>query len=475
MTGLIRLSAGDLFANDFDITRVVAEGGMGTIYEARDRTASGQVCALKVLHTQLVADEQSRRRFQQESQVSAQIASPHVPKVFRAGVDPRSGTPFISMELLVGRDLRRFVTDRGPVPTDEARRIFEQVTHALAAAHRMGLVHRDLKPENIFLQETGGLTEVKLLDFGVSKLIDLHKTSGAGTGAVGSPLWMAPEQTSAGGRIAPATDVWALGLVSFYVLTGTLYWKAAQDESGVAGLLREIHLDPIALPSVRVRELGLDLELPPGYDEWFLRAMQRAGTDRFAEAGAAMDGLRAVLSPPRPDVDRSAVAYASTLEFDSPIEPGMVLGSPGTTQPFGGITLKPPPNLDDEEEAGQTHRDLPKVAEVPETQRSLPRVEVPEAAADLPRRTEPQSREPSGPPWPPATPLPPIAHGAPQSSRPAPRPEPLRPRSAAETPPGARRSSLSPMVLVTLLVGGGCFVTVLAAALVWVVLFMLNR
>ena len=245
MPGLIRLSAGDLFANDFDIVRVVAEGGMGTIYEARDRT-DGQVCALKVLHIQLVADEQSRRRFQQESQVSAKIASRYVPRVFRAGVDPHSGTPFISMELLLGRDLRRFVTERGPVPIEEARRIFEQVTHALAAAHRIGLVHRDLKPENIFLRETGGPTEVKLLDFGVAKLLDLHQTSGAGTGAVGSPLWMAPEQTSAGGRIAPATDNWALGLVSFYVLTGALYWKAAQGDSGVAGLLREIHLDPIA-------------------------------------------------------------------------------------------------------------------------------------------------------------------------------------------------------------------------------------
>ena len=461
MSGLIRLRPGDLFADDFEIVRVVAEGGMGTIYEARDRTED-RVCALKVLHTQLVADENSRRRFQQESQVSTKVASPHVPRVFRSGVDPRSGTPFISMELLVGRDLRRFVTERGAVPIDEAGRIFEQATHALAAAHRMGLVHRDLKPENIFLQETGGPPDVKLLDFGVSKLLDLHRTSGTGTGAVGSPLWMAPEQTSAGGRIAPATDVWAFGLVSFYVLTGGLYWKAAQDDSGVAGLLREIHIDPIAKPSIRARELGLHVALPTGYDEWFLQAMQRDGGARFVEAGVAMDALRAVLSPPRAVADRSAAAFASTLEFDSPIQSGPVpvlVSSPATTQPLGGITLKPPPDLGEDGDAHETHRNLPQVEEFPETHRALPILHVPTTTGNLPRVVGPEAS--------------PVALATPQPSYAQPAPQ-FRAPPSPESPPVRGRSGLSPAAFVLLLLAGGCFVTILAAGLVWVLLFVIG-
>src|SRR5690606_16128146 len=136
------------------------------------------------------------------------------------------GVPYIAMELLEGKDLRQHVDKNGLLTIGEAAPVLEQVGHALAAAHRMGLVHRDLKAENVFLHQSQGQTQVKLLDFGVVKVLDAHRTSGTGTGAVGSPLWMAPEQTSAGGRIAPATDVWAYALLAYYLLTGKYYWKA---------------------------------------------------------------------------------------------------------------------------------------------------------------------------------------------------------------------------------------------------------
>src|SRR5688500_13743391 len=211
MVAALRLTPGATFAADYEVRELLAEGGMGTVYSVIDRTC-GEPRALKVLLPELVADETSRRRFAQEANVAAQIESTHVPRIYRAGIDDATGIPFIAMELLQGKDLRKHIKEHGPLSLDEARPILEQLGDALAAAHRRGLVHRDLKPENVFIVEQNGERRVKLLDFGVAKVIDVHRTSAIGTGAIGSPLWMSPEQTSAGGRIAPSTDVFAFGL-----------------------------------------------------------------------------------------------------------------------------------------------------------------------------------------------------------------------------------------------------------------------
>lgn len=479
MVGLIRLSPGDVFANDFEIARVVGEGGMGTVYAVRDRV-DGEVRALKVLLPELVADEKSRRRFNQESRVASQIDSPHVPQVYRTGIDPLSGIPFISMELLIGRTLRDFVRDRGPVPMEDARLIFEQVAHALAAAHRINLVHRDLKPENVFLQESGsGPPEVKLLDFGVAKLIDLHRTSGLGTGAVGSPLWMAPEQTSAGGRISPATDIWAFGLLTFYVLTGQFYWKAAKGETGVAGLLREIHVDPIMPPSRRARSLGgPHVELPAAYDDWFNRALRRDGEERFQDGAAAMEALGPALGPRRPVV-HSAAAYASTLAFDSPIGPdGKPLPSPQATQPFGGAAPLTPPPMEEEEDddgAAETYRYLPSV-EVPETQRSLQPVVARRQDVPASKPLHPQIHTTPGVEPEQRTPAPQAKTPAPEHLTPAPRFIPAAPATPAPVviAPAPQRG-LSPFVFVVLLLTGGCVVSTVAAAVIWLVLGVISR
>lgn len=338
MPGLVRLTPGEVFADRYVVDAALAEGGMGTVYAVTDRV-DGQRRALKVLLPELVAEERSRRRFQQEALVSGQIDTPHVPRVYASGIDDESGVPWIAMELLEGSDLRQHVREKGPLPLDEARRVLEQVGRALAAAHRRGLVHRDLKPENVFLAHTGGPPQVKLLDFGVAKVIDMHRTSATGTGAIGSPMWMSPEQTSAGGRIAPATDVWALALLAFYVLTGRFYWKAAQDDSGVAGLLRELHLDPIEPPSDRAKTLAPHVSIPVAFDAWFLRAMERDSTARWRDAGQALESLVPALQA-RP-VDRSAMAFAQTMTFDQPELPELA-DDGKTTQPMA-VTHLPTP------------------------------------------------------------------------------------------------------------------------------------
>jgi serine/threonine protein kinase len=336
MVGLLRLSPGDVFAGDFEVRQILAKGGMGTVYAVFDR-AAGEERALKVLLPELVADESSRRRFAQEARVAGDIPSEYVPHVHRAGIDEATGTPYIAMDLLRGHDLRRHVTDHGRLTVEQARPLLAQLAEALAAAHRVGLVHRDLKPENVFLDESDGVLRVKLLDFGVSKVLDAHRTSATGTAAVGSPMWMAPEQTSAGGRIAPATDVWALGLLVFYLLTGKLYWRTAHDGSGVAGLMREMHVDPMEPPTARAAQLAPDVRLPPGFDGWFLRATARRPSERFRDASEAFEALRPVLAPRERPVDRSALAFASTLELDR-----AELTRPRPSSPAPGAGAHPP-------------------------------------------------------------------------------------------------------------------------------------
>lgn len=313
MLGSLRLRPGAVFAHDYEVLRPIASGGMGAVYAVRDRR-TGEEQAMKVLLPELVAEERPRRRFLQEAQIAMQLAHDGIPRVYHTGIDDEGGIPFIVMELLRGEDLRARIKSRGPMSMEEAAPIFAALAEVLGSAHREGLVHRDVKPENVFLH--GPSERVKLLDFGVAKLIDAHRTSGTGTGAVGSPMWMAPEQTSAGGRIACCTDVWAFGLLTFYVLTGRIYWKAAQDESGIGGLLRELHVDPVEPASTRAAWLGLGVTFSREYDAWFLRAVARDHAARFRDAHEMWEAFAPVLDAPAPSGDRSAVAFAETVSVD---------------------------------------------------------------------------------------------------------------------------------------------------------------
>jgi protein-disulfide isomerase/serine/threonine protein kinase len=290
---LAQLSPGQVFAGDFRVVRALAEGGMGAIYVA-EQLSTGNERALKLMLPQLVADEKLRQRFEQEARVGARIESDHVVQVVAAGIDAASGTPWLAMELLKGETLAERVARDGPRPHTEVREMFAQLCHALAAAHDVGVVHRDLKPENVFLaapRHAGVPFTLKVLDFGIAKLV--AEASTKHTAAMGSPLWMAPEQTESGRDVSAATDIWALGLVAFYVLTGRVFWRGAQSEStSVVALIREIAIEPMPSASARATEYGAAQLLPHGFDAWFARAAAREPLARFAtvrEARAALD------------------------------------------------------------------------------------------------------------------------------------------------------------------------------------------
>ena len=305
------IAPGTVFGGDYEVERMLAAGGMGAVYVARQRSTQ-KLRALKTLLPEHVADPVMRARFAREAIVGGQIESDHVVEVLAAGIDEPTGLPWLVMELLAGDDLANAAKKRGTLERAEVVEVVRQLGHALAAAHRAGVVHRDLKPENIFLataRRDGVAFMVKVLDFGIARLLYTVRTSHT-TSAMGSPLWMAPEQTDAALPVSPATDVWALGLIAFWLFTGRYYWLTpTQPDATIGAMIRELLIEPLPAASQRAAQFGVAARLPPGFDAWFARCVARDVGARFRDAGEAVAPLLAapqgvavpvgqVMSPP---------------------------------------------------------------------------------------------------------------------------------------------------------------------------------
>ncbi|WP_437934864.1 protein kinase domain-containing protein [Sorangium sp. So ce341] len=292
MIAPLQPAVGMLFG-EFRIVRPLSAGGMGAVYIA-EQASTGKLRALKLMHPQLCADTRLRERFEQEARVGALVESDHIVQVIAAGVDAASGVPWLAMELLEGEDLAQRMKRSGLLAPKDVHEIFRQLCHALGAAHRAGVVHRDMKPQNVFLAKSNSATapwSVKVLDFGIAKIA--AEASTMATASLGTPLWMAPEQSDARGQITPATDVWALGLIAFAALTGRMYWRAANDPMGTAMpvLLREILFEPIDPASTRATALGRAGCVVHPFDAWFARCLAREPAQRFQSAQEAFDAL----------------------------------------------------------------------------------------------------------------------------------------------------------------------------------------
>ena len=282
------MGPGTVLGGDFKVERPLGVGGMGSVYVAK-QLSTGKPRAVKVMHPSLVTSPDMRERFVQEARIGSLIASDHVVEVVGAGVDTDTGVPWLAMELLNGEDLTQYVARCGRLSIEDLPRIMRPVFHALSAAHQQGIVHRDIKPDNIFLataQSTTAAMTVKVLDFGIAKVA--AQALDAGTSAMGTPLWMAPEQTEQRAHVSPATDVWALGLVVFWCLTGRNFWRTAQTGTGsVPQLMREVLFEPMGPASARAQELAQGLSLPPGFDAWFAKCTARDPKQRYPDASAA--------------------------------------------------------------------------------------------------------------------------------------------------------------------------------------------
>lgn len=310
---------------------------MGAVWVV-EQLSTGKLRALKLLHVGMDGAE-ARRRFAQEARVGAQIASEHVVEVVAAGEDGPDGRPWLVMELLEGEDLAARVDRQGRLSIETSAEILAQLCHGLAAAHDARIVHRDLKPENVFLASSRLADRallVKILDFGIAKVTS---TGVGSTGAIGTPLWMAPEQTDPSGTVTPATDVWALGLLAFHLLTGGSYWVSAYSEEIVpAKLLRELLIEPLEAASARAARLGLT-PLPAGFDSWFARCVARSPSERHANAREAWQALAPLLGVRASDPalfmhERSSTGPMASMRTE--LAPSRPVGRAATSE---GITL----------------------------------------------------------------------------------------------------------------------------------------
>jgi len=320
----VDLAPGTIFAQRYRVERLLARGGMGSVYVAQ-QIATEALVALKVVDPRMLESESQCRAFKVEATVAARVRSHHIVRTLDAGFDDPTGFPYLVMELLEGEPLDELVEREGPLSAATVVQYVSQIAAGLDKAHGYtvdgklkAIVHRDLKPSNLMLtRRDDGLPEIKILDFGIAKV--LGQTTGMTREIKGTPSYMAFEQ-AAGESVSPQTDIWALGLIAFYLLTGKSYWRSASSPEGtLESLLGEVLALPLLPATERMRALGLEPVWPTeAFDAWFARCVHREPKERFESAGLAAQALRTVLLDRRTPSWSSISATAHTLLSEPP-------------------------------------------------------------------------------------------------------------------------------------------------------------
>jgi hypothetical protein len=293
----VALSAGTLFHRRYEVVRTMRSGGMGTVYEVV-HVPTNRRRALKVMLPSLVHDAELRARFELEARVTADVESEHIVETFDAGVDEETGAPFLVMELLRGQDLRALLLERGRLPAREAVLLLHQASMALERTHAAGIVHRDLKPDNLFVtRRDDGSPRLKVLDFGIAKLVAQSAESIKTTRSMGNPAYMAPEQIRGDGDIDARADIYSLGHIAFALLVGHAYWdEEARGAGSVYPVLLKIAQGAKEPATVRARAGGV--ELPEAFDAWFAWATALDPNDRADDVRALIVELARALDEP---------------------------------------------------------------------------------------------------------------------------------------------------------------------------------
>ncbi|HEY4105633.1 MAG TPA: serine/threonine-protein kinase [Polyangiaceae bacterium] len=342
------LLPGQIFAGRYRVESFLARGGFGAVYVAEQIETELRV-ALKVLFPHVIqASKDAAEKFKLEARVAGRVGSEQIVKVFDAGVDEATGMPFLAMELLQGENLEALVQRVGPLSGERVVSYLRQLASALDKSHdyrdregvKRPIVHRDLKPENLFLcQRQSADPILKVLDFGIAKV--LGESVQVSREVKGTPLFMAFEQASAG-EITPQTDIWAFGLIAFFLLTGRHYWRSANAaEASISQLFGEILALPIEPPSLRCTELRIGVALPPAFDAWFLRVVNRTPSERFASAGECARALADAFSVPaeKPSMDLALEATVAAPFSACASAPRVVVTGASTDAPLVGRTL----------------------------------------------------------------------------------------------------------------------------------------
>ncbi|MBN2195782.1 MAG: serine/threonine protein kinase [Polyangiaceae bacterium] len=293
----------ELVAGKYQLTRLLGRGGMGSVWEGI-HTSLGTRVAVKFIESEYADSPEARSRFENEARAAATLQSKHVVQVYDHGVMP-DGRPYIVMEFLGGEPLDARLDRMGRLPPADTVRIMAQVAKALTKAHKAGIVHRDLKPENVFLVwDDEEQTDIaKVVDFGIAKFTtaNMGVSSATRTGSVlGTPFFMSPEQARGLRSLDHRADLWALGVITYRCLVGSLPFTG----EGIGDLLVKICTAPVPIPS------QVAPYLPPAFDAWFARALAREPDDRFRSAHEMIDALMGALGGARaewsPGADHAA-------------------------------------------------------------------------------------------------------------------------------------------------------------------------
>jgi serine/threonine-protein kinase len=259
---------------------------MGAVFLARHRRLPGRQVAVKVLHHGVSQNPELYARFRREAEIASQLGHPNIVEVLDFDTLP-DGTPFLVMEQLRGESLEQRL-ERGRLPLAQALAIIRQMGSALQAAHRAGVVHRDLKPANVFLvptdSEGGGGERVKLLDFGISKMLDSQTLQTQDAVLIGTPQYMAPEQAlGKNSEVDARTDLFALGCILYEMLAGAPPF-AGEGGSIVQVVFRIVHTQPEPLAN-------LCPDLPWHVVSAVERALAKSPADRYPDIGSFITEL----------------------------------------------------------------------------------------------------------------------------------------------------------------------------------------
>ena len=319
--GAVNARVGKTAGGKYRLVRLLGSGGMGEVYEAQ-HSIVGRRFAIKFLHPLLASNSEVVARFQREAQAAGSLENENIAAVVDAGTSD-DGAPYLVMEYLEGEDLAHLLVRGGPLSAPRSTYIVIQACRGLAAAHGRGIVHRDLKPENLFIcRRNDGSDLVKILDFGIAKL----HTGGAGAGltqtgtTIGTPYYMSLEQARGAKEVDHRTDIYALGVILYEILSGT---KPHPGESYNEILYHVLTQEPARLDSIRPG-------LPSGLSAVVEKAMACEAGDRYASVTDLMEALipfagRAV-TPIRSQVGLPA-AQGATIQ--SPVSlPAMPVPAP---------------------------------------------------------------------------------------------------------------------------------------------------
>lgn len=305
---------GSVVADRYLITDLLGEGGMGKVYLAR-HVRLPQQAAIKVLRREMVSDPAAVARFNREASNASRIDDEHVARVYDFG-EAAGDTVYLAMEYVPGRTLKEVVASAGPLAPQRTAEIIRQVAQGLDAAHRLKIIHRDLKPDNVLVVEgPDGRDRVKVVDFGIAKAFGAGDGNLTKTGfVVGTPQFMSPEQLM-GKDLDARSDVYALALVAFQCLTGSLPFAGDTPEQSMAARLTSQPLRlalvmnstpwPEAVQTVFDRGLSREVSGRPESAGDFARAFS-AAIDTWQ--GARAKGEPAATIPPRRGARRAAIA-----------------------------------------------------------------------------------------------------------------------------------------------------------------------